>query len=55
MDENVFSCMELTKQQYMPSIMLMPINRFHNFLKWKAKLEEEKQKAMDEELATIRK
>jgi len=45
--------MELTKQQY-TSIMLMPITRFQHFLKWKAKLEEEKHKAMDEELATIK-
>jgi len=54
MDENIFSCMELTKQPY-ESIMLMPINRFQNFLKWKSNLEEEKQKAMTEELATIKK
>ncbi len=54
MDENVFSCMELTKQQY-PSIMAMPIKRFNDFLKWKARLEEEKQKAMDEELSKIKK
>jgi len=54
MDENLFSCMELTKQQYYPSLMLMPINRFHSFLKWKAKLEEDKQKAMEEELASIK-
>ena len=35
--------------------MLMPVKRFHDLLKWKSKLEEEKQKAMEEELKTIHK
>jgi len=48
-NENVFACIEMLKQQY-TTIMLMPINRFNSLLKWKAKLEEEKQKAMEEEL-----
>jgi len=50
MDENIFSCMELTKQNY-ESIMVMPIKRFNDFLKWKLKLEEDKENLMKEELA----
>ena len=53
MNENIFSCMELGKQQY-SSIMMMPINRLHEYLKWKSKLEEEKQNAIDEELGKIK-
>jgi hypothetical protein len=30
-------------------IMVMPVLRMHNYLKWKADLEEEKQKMMSEE------
>ena len=54
MNENIFSCMEMTKQSYI-DIMSMPIKRFNDFIKWKAKLEEDKQKAMDDELSKIKK
>jgi len=30
--------------------MEMPVKRFHNLLSWKMKLEEEKQKLMDEKI-----
>jgi hypothetical protein len=43
--------MELTKQGYADTI-IMPVNRFYNFLKWKADLEREKQKLMDESYKT---
>jgi len=52
MNENIFSCIELTKSPY-SDIMYMPINRFYDFLKWKAKLEEEKQKQMEEEFKSV--
>ena len=52
MDENIFSCIELTHSPY-SDIMMMPINRFHNFLKWKSKLEEEEQKQMEEEFKNV--
>lgn len=46
--ENVFSCMEFSKQSYI-DIMQMPILKFYNYLKWKSSLEEEKAKIMKEE------
>ena len=46
--ENIFSCMELSRQSYQ-DIMLMPVKRFHDYLKWKSKLEEEKQKRFEED------
>lgn len=52
MNENIFSCIELTRSPY-GDIMLMPINRFYDFLKWKSKLEEEKQKQMEEEFKNV--
>jgi len=39
--------MEMSKQSY-KDVMAMPIQKLHNYLKWKADLEEEKQKMMDE-------
>ena len=47
MNENIFACMELMKQPYM-DIMHMPIGRFQQLLKWKSKLEEEKEKQMQD-------
>jgi len=41
--------MELSKQPYTDTIE-MPINRFQNYLRWKIKLDEDKKKALDEEL-----
>jgi len=42
--------MEMSKQSY-PDTVDMPIKRFQNYLNWKAKLEDEKKKALDEEIA----
>ncbi len=39
--------MELSAQSYI-DIMQMPIIRFYNYLKWKIKIEEEKQKLIAE-------
>jgi len=41
--------MELSKQGY-PDTIDMPVNRFQNYLKWKIKLDEDKKKALDEEV-----
>jgi hypothetical protein len=41
--------MELSKQSY-PDVTNMPVTRFHNYLKWKIKLDEDKKKMLDEEL-----
>jgi hypothetical protein len=40
--------MEMSRQSYTDTI-LMPVKRFLDYLKWKSKLEEEKQKRFDEE------
>jgi len=44
----IFACMELSRQSY-TDIVVMPVKRFHDYLKWKTDLEEEKQKRIDEE------
>jgi hypothetical protein len=41
--------MELSKQSYF-EVMMMPVKRFHNYMKWKNDLEEEKQKMILEEV-----
>ena len=48
LDQNVYSCMEMSKQSY-HEVMFMPIKKFYDYLKWKSDLEEEKQKLMEEE------
>jgi len=45
--ENIYSCMELSKQSYL-DICYMPIKRFHDYLKWKTDLEDARQKEMEE-------
>ena len=42
--------MEMSTQSY-PATIEMPVKRFQNYLKWKAKLEDDKKKALDEEIA----
>jgi len=44
--------MEAGKQQY-SSIMMMPVKRLINYLKWKSDLEEEKAKLMKESASKI--
>lgn len=41
--------MEMSKQSY-DECMSMPLNRFQDYMKWKSKLEEEKQKRINEEM-----
>ena len=41
--------MEMSKQSY-SEVMLMPVKRFQNYMKWKNDLEEEKQKMILEEV-----
>lgn len=45
---DVYACMELSRQSYV-DVMAMPVKKFYDYLKWKAELEEEKQKQIDEE------
>lgn len=40
--------MEMSKQSY-TDVILMPVKRLHSYMKWKSRLEEEKQKKFDEE------
>lgn len=47
MDQNIFTCMDLTGQKYL-DIMHMPIKFFLDFIKWKIQIEEEKQKKIDD-------
>jgi hypothetical protein len=42
--------MEMSTQSY-PDTMDMPVKRFQNYLRWKTKLEDEKKKALDEEIS----
>jgi len=41
--------MEMSKQSYTECI-LMPFKRFQDYMTWKVKLEEEKQKKINEEM-----
>jgi len=41
--------MEMSHQPY-PDTMNMPVTRFQNYLRWKLKLEEDKNKALDEQM-----
>lgn len=50
--EDIFVCMELSGQPY-PAIEQMPYKRMIDYLKWKTKLEEDKNKRFEE--ATIKK
>jgi len=42
--------MEMSTQSYSDTIE-MPVKRFQNYLKWKTKLEDDKRKSLDEEIA----
>jgi hypothetical protein len=41
--------MEMSKQSY-SATMEMPVQRFYNYLKWKASLEEDKNKLLEEKI-----
>jgi hypothetical protein len=41
--------MELSKQSYKDTV-LMPVKRFRDYMVWKVKLEESKQKKIDEQM-----
>jgi len=44
--------MELSKQSYV-EVCQMPVKRFFDYLRWKSKLEEEKQKKMSEDMGKL--
>lgn len=45
--------MEMTKQPY-SSVMMMPVDRFQNFFKWKNKFDEEVSKAKEQAIKDIK-
>jgi len=49
LEEEVFACMERSKQSY-AEVMLMPVKKLENYLRWKVRLEDEKEKALEETL-----
>jgi hypothetical protein len=46
----VYACMEMSKQSYV-ECMIMPFKRLQDYMTWKARLEDEKQKKMSEEMS----
>ena len=50
LEENIFSCMELSRQSYQ-DIVSMPLQRFYNYLQWKTKYDEDKRKLIEEHYA----
>lgn len=47
LEKDIYECMELSKQSYF-EVILMPVKRFRNYLKWKEELEAEKEKLIME-------
>lgn len=45
--------MEMSKQSYTDT-MNMPVQRFFNYLKWKADLEEDRKKFMEDKMLEMR-
>ncbi len=49
MEENIFVCMELSKQSYL-EVSLMPVQKFYKYIKWKNDLEEKKKQMLEENI-----
>jgi len=50
--ENIFTTIEMLHQPYI-DVMMMPVKRFYDLLKWKADLEDQKAKLMKERSSKI--
>ncbi len=50
LEENIFSCMEMSKQSW-HEVISMPVLKFTNYLKWKEKLEKEKKEKLEEQIS----
>ena len=50
LNENVYTCMEMSKQSY-AECMMMPFKRLQDYMVWKAKLEDHKHKKLNEEIS----
>lgn len=51
--DNIFSLQQLMNQPY-HDVVFMPVKRFQDLIKWKTKLEEEKQKLIKEQEAKLK-
>ena len=47
LNDSIFACIEMLHQGYI-DVMLMPIKKFNDLLKWKADIEEQKMKMIEE-------
>ena len=47
LNDSIFACIEMLKQGYI-DVMLMPVKKFYDILKWKADIEEQKMKMIEE-------
>lgn len=46
LQQNIFLCMDMMNIGYL-DVMLMPVKRFYDLIKWKIEIEEEKIKQME--------
>lgn len=53
LNDNVFTCMELSHQSY-NEVMAMPVKKLFDYLKWKNSLEDSKRKILEEKAAEVR-
>lgn len=49
LNENIYFCMELSKQSYY-DVIKMPLQKFYGYIKWKIKYDEEKNKMIKKKL-----
>jgi len=47
LNESIFACIEMLHQNYI-DIMHMPVKRFNDLLKWKADIEDQRMKMIEE-------
>lgn len=47
MNESVFACIEMLHQGY-HDILIMPVKRFNDLLKWKADIEDQRMKLIED-------
>jgi len=47
LNESIFACMDMLHQQF-TSIMMMPVKKFNDLLKWKSDVEEQRAKLIEE-------
>ena len=50
LDDNIFTCMEMSRQSYQ-DVVMMPVKKMFDYLKWKSSLEDSKRKILQEKQA----